>query len=67
MDTQRLFDEEIDGLGFLLKEWPWHWGRQQLLADLAQGRRLAADRPLPDCHDVAAELARLRRVLTPSG
>ena len=26
-DSQRLFDEEIDGLGFQLKEWPWHWGR----------------------------------------
>src|SRR5262249_35063482 len=27
VDSQRLFDEEIDGLGFQLKEWPWHWGR----------------------------------------
>src|SRR5438105_2722446 len=33
-DSQRLFDEELDGLGFQLKEWPWHWGREQLLADL---------------------------------
>src|SRR6185369_7429554 len=24
VDSQRLFDEEIDGLGFQLKEWPWH-------------------------------------------
>src|SRR5262245_734165 len=23
-DSQRLFDEEVDGLGFQLKEWPWH-------------------------------------------
>src|SRR5262249_11819823 len=22
-DSQRLFDEELDGLGFQLKEWPW--------------------------------------------
>src|SRR5207248_1923271 len=28
MDSQRLFDEEVDGLGFQLKEWPWHWGRE---------------------------------------
>src|SRR5205807_4715470 len=34
VDAQRLFDEELDGLGFQLKEWPWHWGREQLLADL---------------------------------
>src|SRR5262245_65361727 len=32
VDSQRLFDEEIDGLGFQLKEWPWHWGREQLLS-----------------------------------
>jgi hypothetical protein len=38
VDSQRLFDEELDGLGFQLKEWPWHWGREQLLADLCQGR-----------------------------
>ena len=24
VDSQRLFDEELDGLGFQLKEWPWH-------------------------------------------
>jgi Xaa-Pro aminopeptidase len=63
-DSQRLFDEEIDGLGFQLKEWPWHWGRDQLVADLAQGRRLASDRPLGDHKCVGPELARLRRVMT---
>src|SRR5207302_4920451 len=25
VDSQRLFDEELNGLGFQLKEWPWHW------------------------------------------
>src|SRR5262245_61587296 len=24
VDSQRMFDEEIDGLGFQLKEWPYH-------------------------------------------
>src|SRR5262249_45028102 len=43
VDSQRLFDEELDGLGFQLKEWPWHWGRQQLLDDLCQGRKVASD------------------------
>ena len=42
VDSQRLFDEEMDGLGFQLKEWPWHWGREQLLADLCQNRRVAS-------------------------
>jgi Xaa-Pro dipeptidase len=63
-DSQRLFDEEIDGLGFQLKEWPWHWGQEQLLADLRQNRRVASDRTLGDCPVVADELRRLRRTLT---
>jgi Xaa-Pro aminopeptidase len=44
VDSQRLFDEEIEALGFQLKEWPWHWGREQFLADLCTGRKIACDR-----------------------
>jgi Xaa-Pro aminopeptidase len=64
-DSQRLFDEELDGLGFQLKEWPWHWGRDQLLADLCQKRRLACDRPFRDCKPVFELLRNRRRFLTP--
>ena len=63
-DSQRLFDEEIDGLGFQLKEWPWHWGRDRLVTELCQGRRVASDRPFGDCPVVADELRLLRRSLT---
>src|SRR5208282_5354605 len=59
VDSQRLFDEEIDGLGFQLKEWPWHWGREQLLADMCPGRRLASDRAVVDSKLVAGQLAQL--------
>ncbi len=62
--SQRLFDEEVDGLGFQLKEWPWHQGRRQLLADLCQGRALACDRPFDGTHVVAGQLRQLRRTLT---
>src|ERR1041384_6131615 len=31
VDTQRIFDEEIDQLGFQLKEWVWNTGRSDLL------------------------------------
>src|SRR5262249_5834616 len=48
-DSLRLFDEELDGLGFQLKEWPWQWGREQLLADLSQGKQLACDLPRDGC------------------
>ncbi len=64
VDSQRLFDEELDGLGFQLKEWPWHWGQEQLLADLCQNRRVASDRPFDGCHVVADEMRRLRRNLS---
>lgn len=64
VDSQRLFDEELDGLGFQLKEWPWHWGRQQLLADLCKGRRLASDQAFGDCQVVGETLARMRRAMT---
>jgi Xaa-Pro aminopeptidase len=63
-DAQRLFDEELDELGFQLKEWPWHWGRKQLLADLCQGRRVACDRPYAELKVIADELRKQRRVLT---
>src|SRR5205814_4691925 len=64
VDTQRIFDEEVDGLGFQLKEWPWHWGREQLLADLCQGRRVACDQARSESTLVADRLRTQRRVLT---
>jgi hypothetical protein len=64
VDTQRLFDEEIDGLGFQLKEWPWHWGRAQLLGDLCQGRRVVCDQPVNGCQVIGDRLRAMRRRLT---
>lgn len=64
VDSQRLFDEEIDGLGFQLKEWPWHWGRDQLLADLCQNRRIASDLPFGDAKVVGDQIAFARRQLS---
>ena len=48
IDTQRLFDEELDQLGFQLKEWTWEGGRADLLANITAGRPIAADRPFPN-------------------
>jgi hypothetical protein len=64
VDSQRLFDEEVDGLGFQLKEWPWHWGREQLLIDLCHGRKFISDRALPQANVVAEQLRTWRRALT---
>ncbi|CAN5321809.1 M24 family metallopeptidase [soil metagenome] len=61
VDSQRLFDEELNGLGFQLKEWSWYNGREQLLADLCHGRVVASDRPLTICKTSLGELMRQRR------
>jgi Xaa-Pro dipeptidase len=65
VDSQRYFDEEIDGLGFQLKEWPWHWGRAQLLADVIQRNKTASDEPYDQCQQLSEPLALVRRALTP--
>ena len=65
-DSQRLFDEEIEELGFQIKEWPWHANRESFLAELCAGRKLASDVPIgADVLNVGARLATMRRVLTP--
>jgi hypothetical protein len=62
-DTQRLFDEELDGLGFMLKEWQWATGRPQLLAELVANRKVASDRPFPGLPMIAEKLRPLLRPL----
>lgn len=67
VDSMRLFDEEVEGLGFQLKEWPWHWGREQFLADLCANRKIASDAPVGVDGDVVVvgpQVALLRRQLT---
>jgi len=67
VDSLRLFDEDLDGLGFQLKEWPWHWGREQFLGDLCHNRKILCDFPPGvegDVQQVGPELSKLRRVLT---
>lgn len=55
-DTQRLFDEELDGLGFQVKEWQWASGRALLLAELVAGKKIAVDRPFPNLPQIGEKL-----------
>jgi Xaa-Pro aminopeptidase len=65
VESQRMFDEEMDGLGFLLKEWPWHWRREQLLTDLCQGRTVATDVSRPySAKVIGPHLRLMRRTMT---
>ncbi len=65
-DTQRLFDEELDRLGFQLKEWQWPVGRAVLLGELVAGKKVAADRPFPGLQPVNERLRPELRALAPS-
>jgi Xaa-Pro dipeptidase len=64
LDTQRFFDEEIDQLGFQLKEWSWDRGRDLLLMDICYHRRVGCDLPYRDCQALGPTLATERRRLT---
>lgn len=64
IDSQRLFDEDLDLLGFQLKEWPWLTGRSDLLFNITLGRKVAADRPFPNVPMINDRLRPLLRVLS---
>lgn len=43
VDAAQLFDKQLGGLGFQLKQRPWHEERRVLFGDLCRGRRVASD------------------------
>jgi len=63
-DSPRYFAEDLDGLGYQLKEWHWSTSREQMLADLVFGRKVAADQPFRDCKHVGMFFAAERRKLS---
>ena len=64
IDTQRLFEEELDGLGFQLKEWNWLAGRAALIGEMVSGKRVAVDRPFPNLPLLIDRLRPVLRVLS---
>ena len=64
VDAKQLFDRQLGGLGFQLKQRPWHEGRSGLLDDLCRGRSVACDLPQAGTSDESAEIALLRLPLT---
>jgi len=63
VDSLQVFDREISGLGFQLKERPWDEPRGVLIDDLCRGRRVAADMPWPGLRNAGSEIADFRRTL----
>jgi Xaa-Pro aminopeptidase len=67
VQSGRVFEEELAGLGFQLKERPWHDDPQQMLADLCHNKKVATDlgpNGLSDLRRESDPLLMLRRTLT---
>jgi len=64
IDAGLLFDRQLGGLGFQLKQRPWHEGRNSLVDDLCRGRNVACDSHGASSTDESKEIAALRLPLT---
>jgi Xaa-Pro aminopeptidase len=68
VESGRVFEEELAGLGFQLKEHPWHEDRARVVAELSHNKRLVTDLGQNGVELARREndpLRRLRRRLTP--
>lgn len=62
-DSGELFDRQITGLGFLLKERPWQEPKQILIDDVCRGRKVAGDGVCRSLRDESAAISQLRLTL----
>ncbi|MFP6762866.1 MAG: M24 family metallopeptidase, partial [Planctomycetaceae bacterium] len=63
-DSSQIFDREISGLGFQLKERLWQEDREVLMGDLCRGRNVACDYPFEHCVDASVHLRNMRLPLS---
>lgn len=59
-DAGQIFDRQVGGLGFQLKERHWYEDRSILMLDVVRGRTVACDQPFERCPEVAPHLAGMR-------
>ncbi len=64
VDSPQLFDRELNGLGFLLKERPWTDDPHAIRQDCVRTRKVASDVWYPGTENVARELLDFRLKLT---
>lgn len=62
--SARIFEEEVAGLGFQLKERAWYDEPERMAAELGHNKRVATDVCLPPFTEEGAALAALRRRLS---
>jgi Xaa-Pro dipeptidase len=65
VQSARVFEEEVAGLGFQLKERPWTEDPDAILADLCRSKRIASDCPHAGLLDAASDLRALRYPFSP--
>lgn len=63
VDSGQLFDREVPGLGFQVKERPWTESREVLIADLVRGRNVGSDSGVLGLPNLSHELADFRRTI----
>jgi len=65
IDSGQIFDRDLMGLGFLVKERPWTESLEVLKQDVCRARRVGCDVCLPGTEPIGPELAELRCQLSP--
>lgn len=60
VQSGEIFDKQLMGLGFLLKERPWTESREVLLNDVCRGRNIGCDTHLPGTTLIADDLQPFR-------
>jgi len=65
VQSARVFEEELAGLGFQLKERPWHVDDSRVIAELTRNKRVATDGHHLGLVPEAESLRALRTPLTP--
>lgn len=63
VDAAQLFDKQLGGLGFQLKQRPWHEARTVLVEDLCRGRAVASDTGMPGTVDESRSISGMRQRL----
>lgn len=65
VQSARVFEEEVAGLGFQLKERPWYVDPHLVVAELAHHKKAVSDNGVRGLPNEAAALQKLRWTLTP--
>lgn len=64
MESRRIMEEELVGLGYELVECEWYESTDQLITELCRDRKVAADTAFLAFRDVSSDLVKLRSVLS---